>query len=221
MILNTYSLTKKKSNKTLVSDVSFSIASGEIIGLIGSNGCGKTTLLNLLMGILKSTSGRYEITKGISIGTSFSRRGFFSDMTVGNNIQLHASLLGVGKSEIEQAMSKFEIDFADKLYGKLSSGMKQKVSLLIPWLRANHLIILDEPTNHLDINTILLLRSLILQRKQEGCSFLITSHILSDLEKVCDRILFMKGGCIMGNYQKDELITNFGSLEDAYLAIAQ
>jgi ABC-2 type transport system ATP-binding protein len=221
MLLSAHTLTKRISKKIILENISFSINKSEIIGLIGSNGSGKTTLLNVLTGILEPSSGSVKISKDTVIGSSLSRKGLFSDMTVANNLKLQASLLGVGKFEIDQVLDKFQVDFADKLFGKLSSGMKQWVSLIVPWLRSNHLILLDEPTNHLDINSILLLRSLILQRKQEGCSFLITSHILSDLEKVCDRILFMKQGSLIGNFQKDELIANFGSLEDAYLSLVE
>ena len=199
--------------------ISFSVGKGEIVGLIGPNGSGKTTLLNVLMGMIKPSSGKFQFSESAGIGMCVSRKGFFDDMTVKNNIALYSRLLNARAEKVCQVMDEFQIDFGNMRYGKLSAGMKQRVSLLLPFVCDNSLILLDEPSNHLDIDSIIALRKSILHLKQGGISFLITSHILSDLEKICDRILFLKKGILVKDSTTDELMQSYGSLEEAYLKI--
>src|SRR5690606_23418044 len=111
------------------------------------------------------------------------------------------------------------IDFGHLSYGRLSAGMKQRVSLVYPFAMVNDLVLLDEPTNHLDIDSILLLRRKIIALKQAGVAFLLASHVVSDLERVCDQIIFLRNGRILENQPLGELLKNFGSLEDAYLKV--
>lgn len=202
--------------KAALDNVSFSIAKGEVVGLVGPNGSGKTTLLNILMSVFDASSGLFQIPTGTKVGMAVSRMGFFNDMSVKNNIFLYAKLQGVEEAHALRVMNEFMIDFAGKQFGKLSAGMKQRVSLTIPFLRRNDLILLDEPSNHLDIDSILLLRKKILELKESGTAFLITSHVFSDLEKICTRILFLSGGKIFADRSTSELLQEFGTLEQAY-----
>ncbi|MCX8490528.1 MAG: ABC transporter ATP-binding protein [Cyclobacteriaceae bacterium] len=220
-MLEVVNLTKKFSRQEVLSQVSFTIAPDEIVGLIGSNGSGKTTLLNVITGMLAPSGGHFKIEEGVSLGMAISRKGFFSDMSVANNLLMHAQLIRRGRPEVDSAMEKLQIDFGGKMFGKLSAGMKQRVSLAVAWLRPYDLMLLDEPTNHLDINSIISLRMLIKEKSETGTSFLITSHVLTDLEKMCDRILFMKQGHLLGSFQKSSLLEQYGNLEDAYLALGQ
>lgn len=213
------SLSKRFADKLVLNQISFSIGSGSICGLFGPNGSGKTTLLNILMGMIHATSGTFQVAKGIKVGMSVSRKGFFNDMSVRDNIFLIAKLLGVPIPLVHKTMDDFMIDFGRLQFSQLSAGMKQRVSLLIPFLDNNELILLDEPSNHLDIDSMLILRKKILEFNEKGVSFLITSHILSELEKVCDRILFLKGGEIKFDRYTSELIQEYSTLENAYLSL--
>ncbi|MFD1001260.1 ABC transporter ATP-binding protein [Ohtaekwangia kribbensis] len=219
MLLLSQNLSKNFAQKQVLSCIEFSIGQGEIIGLIGPNGSGKTTLLNILLGMMQPTSGSFITHTDLKIGMAIARKGFFDDMTVIRNIQHYATLLGLDQKRIDECLSVFSIDYLDAPYSKLSSGMKQRVSLLLAFARHNDLIFLDEPTNHLDIDSILNLRNLILKEKAARTSFLITSHALSDIEKVCDRILFLKHGVLVQNALTDDLLKTYGDLEQAYINI--
>lgn len=217
MVLDVKNISKKYSSKCVLKDVSFSINMGEVVGFIGPNGSGKTTLLNILMGSLIPTNGKVMMSESHKMGMSISRQGFFNDMTVEKNISLNTKLLKGDTSLLPELCSRLRIDFLNIQFGKLSAGMKQKVSLLLAFIKHYRIVLLDEPTNHLDIDALLSLRELILQRKNTGCSFLITSHHLSDLEKICDRIFFLKNGVITEVGSTQMIIQQFGSFEQAYL----
>lgn len=221
IMLNVTALSKKFQSKQVLKDISFSITSGEIVGLIGPNGSGKTTLLNILMGILYPSSGSIKADPHIKVGMAVSRMGFFDDMTAEDNLSMYFDLAGIknDKERLEWLMNYFLIDYKTVKYGKLSAGMKQKVSLLMAFLDNYDLTYLDEPTNHLDVDSIFLLRSFLAQKRNEGCSFLVSSHILTDLEKICDRILFIKDGIIIAKETTSELIKEYGTVEDAYLRL--
>ncbi len=179
MLFNVYNLSKTFGQRKILSNIDFAIDHGEIIGLIGPNGSGKT----ILLGMTRPTSGSFTTGKNLNIGMAIARTGFFDDMTVIRNIQHHATLLGLDQKRIDEGLSVFAIDYLHVNYSALSSGMKQRVSLLLAFARHNDLVFLDEPTNHLDIDSILNLRNLILKEKAARTSFLITSHVLSALKK--------------------------------------
>lgn len=219
MLLELSNISKRFGKKVALNDVSFSIDRGEIVGLIGPNGSGKTTLLNVLMGMIKPTTGTFQIEKNARFGMAVSRNGFFDDMTVLKNLMVQAELLEVKQEDVIKVMDNFSIDFASMRFGRLSAGMKQRVALVIPFVRCNDLVYLDEPSNHLDIDSILTLRATIIQQKKSGTAFLITSHILSDLEKVCDRIIFFKEGKLIQNSTTTQLMQTYGDLENAYLSL--
>jgi len=219
MALEVSNISKRFGKKTALNGVSFTIEHGEIVGLIGPNGSGKTTLLNILMGMIKPTGGAFQVKDNAKVGMAVSRNGFFDDMTVLKNVMVQAELLEVKEVDVLKVMDYFSIDFSEMRFGKLSAGMKQRVALVMPFIRNNDLIYLDEPSNHLDIDSILTLRSKILHQKELGTAFLIASHILSDLEKICDRIVFLRAGELVGNSLTHELMQKYGNLEEAYLNI--
>lgn len=219
MLLEVNNLVKSFDHKIILDKISFSIKEGEVIGIVGPNGSGKTTLLNIIMGMLKPNDGTYKFASNIKIGMAVSRKGFFDDMSVRNNILLNAIQCQANSAGVDRVIRDFEINFGDKFFGSLSAGMKQRVALAIPFLRYNHLVLLDEPINHLDADSIFILRSKILDAKSEKSSFLITSHVLSDLEKVCDKIIFIKNGKIKTEQSTLELLEKYQSLENAYIQI--
>lgn len=214
-------LSKRFGKKLALDNFTLSMNKGEIVGLVGPNGSGKTTLLNLMMGMLKPSSGSVNIGATTSVGMSVSRKGFFGDMTVLQNIKMYSTLEGADGDQVSRVLENFSIDFEDLQFSQLSAGMKQRVSLVVPFVIPKQLILLDEPSNHLDIDSLLALRQIVLERRKAGVSFLITSHILSDLEKTCDRLVFIKDGVAKADMSTADLIQKYNDLETAYLDIVR
>ncbi len=169
--------------------------------------------------MVNATAGSFQIDVNRTMSMSVSRKGFFTDMTVKKNIYLCTRLMNASWDKAQTVMQDFSIDYPDVLFGKLSAGMKQRVSLAVPFIEDADLILLDEPSNHLDIDSLIHLRSTILARRDTGVSFLITSHVFSDLEKICDRIMFLKNGKLVNVSSKSALMETYGSLEEAYVTI--
>jgi ABC-2 type transport system ATP-binding protein len=219
VILEASNISKSFGGKFILQNISFTINQNETVGLIGPNGSGKTTLLNILLRTFKPNSGNFYIKDKVKIGMSVSRKGFFGDMTVKDNLIMYAQLQNIPEEKVNQVMQEFMIDFGDKQFNNLSAGMKQRVSLVMPFLNDNNLILLDEPYNHLDIDSIFILRNKIVELRNKGVSFLITSHILADMEKICDRVLFLKTGKLHADISTKELMESYGSLDNAYLKL--
>lgn len=209
-------ISKRFGVKTVLNSVNLDIRTNEIIGLIGPNGSGKTTLLNVMMGLIRPDAGTITISCKLSAGVS--RKGFFGGMTVTDNLKVYAHLKRLSDSDIDKVIQLFDIDFGKTNFGKLSAGMKQRVALAQAFMGNPDLILLDEPTNHLDIDSIFKLRSAIEERKKEGTTFIIASHVLTELEKLCDRALFLFKGEIVKRIEASEL--GFTNLEAEYLKLS-
>lgn len=217
MLLTVTNLTKRLQGKEILKNISISIDRSEVVGIVGPNGSGKTTLFNILARTISADEGIVQFAEDLRYDYVISRSEFFGDMSVKDNLKLRSYL---SKSDYNLAANNlFEIDYFDKPFKALSAGMKQKVSLTIPFLGARDLILLDEPTNHLDIDSIISLRSKILQLKQQGVSFLIASHGFSELEKICDRIIFIKKGVILHDERSSDLLLTYADLEIAYTTL--
>lgn len=125
-------LSKKYKAFEALTQVSLSVGKNEIIGLIGPNGSGKTTLLNSILGFISPTSGSILLEPGTTIGMAVSRKGFFKDMKVGDNLKLVAELAGA--SNLKALLDVFKIDFTAKYVSELSAGMLQRMSLVQAFL---------------------------------------------------------------------------------------
>lgn len=168
------------------------------------------------MGLLSPDSG--TISHNGSIGAAVSRKGFFEGMTVIDNLKVFAQLKGQDYSEIKRVLDLFAIEYANSRFDKLSAGMKQRVALAQAFMGNHKLILLDEPTNHLDIDSIFILRSAIEARKQQGTAFILTSHVLTELEKLCNRVLFLINGKVRKEISSSE--AEFTRLEAEYLKLS-
>ncbi len=221
MIIQLNDISKNFDRNYVLNNIDFEINRGEIAGIIGPNGSGKTTLLNIIMGLVKQNSGTIFYSDKNQINAAVSRKGFFGDMTVEKNLLLYANLNNQSSLEVNRVLNLFEIDFRNKKFSELSAGMKQRVSLAKVFMGDYNLVLLDEPTNHLDIDSIMNLRSAIQVRQNSGTAFLIASHILTELERLCDYILFIREGKIVKRHSMNEISTDYLSLEDAYLKISE
>jgi ABC-2 type transport system ATP-binding protein len=200
-------LTKLYGDFPAVTDLSFSVRAGEVIGLVGPNGAGKTTTLRCLAGIIPPTRGSVRIGgRAMEQDPIKAKRllAFFSDeprlfdyLTVAQHLTFTARIYGVaGYQEIARALlEEFEIaGKADQLPGELSRGMKQKLAIACGFLHSPQVIFFDEPLTGLDPLGIRRMKDSILKRAAAGAAILISSHLLHLLEEICSHVLILKDG---------------------------
>jgi sodium transport system ATP-binding protein len=199
--------------KVAVDNLSFSAYQGEVFGLLGPNGAGKTTTLRMLTTLLKPDTGD-ALVDGISISgkpREVRRRigfltgelkleDFFTPSYLFDFFSaLHDVPPDLAKKRKDALFSRFGVDdFADEKVANLSTGMKQKVSLLIALVHDPDIIIFDEPTNGLDVITARVVTDFLLELKSQGKSIIVSTHIFSLVEKICDRLgIIMNGKMIL------------------------
>ena len=221
------------SSKVAVNDVSFQLYKGEIFGLLGPNGAGKTTTLRMISTLIKSDSGDVFV-EGYSAKKQpsevRSRIGFLTSelkledfFTPNYLFDFFAKLHGVDEKIAQERkktlFEKFGIDkFADVKVANLSTGMKQKISLVISVVHDPSIIVFDEPTNGLDVLTAKVVTDFLIDLKNQGKTILVSTHIFSLVEKICNRV----GIIIIGKMiccDTLENITQGRSLEDVFFDI--
>ncbi|MFC0213291.1 ABC transporter ATP-binding protein [Paenibacillus chartarius] len=215
-VLAVRELTKKIGRHSIVNEVSFEIRRGEIVGLVGPNGAGKTTIIRMIAGLIAFTSGDIEINgycikKDMeralaSVGGIIETPQFYNHMTGYQNLQLHARIYPDASIDIGQTLKRLELEEA--MFKKVSSyslGMRQRLGLAQALLHKPGLLLLDEPTNGLDPDGIHDLRHLLKDMRSSGTSILISSHHLTELDLICDRILVIRKGALCGDHFLQEL----------------
>lgn len=237
----TFKLTKKqkkisKTNddlKVAVNNLSFEAYKGEIYGLLGPNGAGKTTTLRMISTLIKPDSGN-AIVDGVSINDNpegvRAKIGFLTSelkledyFTPNYLFSFFAELHGITKDEAEaRKKSMFEafgIDkFAEVKIGDLSTGMKQKVSLVISIVHNPNIIIFDEPTNGLDVITAKTVTDFLIELKKQGKTIILSTHIFSLVEKLCDRVGIIIDGRMLASGSLSELCGD-KSVEDLFFEL--
>ncbi len=189
--------------------IDLDVAPGEVVGLIGPNGAGKTTLMSCLLGFLHPNAGTIAIDGQANDALDVRRRtGFVPErMNFGRRetgrafLRYMARLAGVPREQVEtRANAMLErlgiAAAADKRLAQYSRGMLQRIGMCQALIHEPRFIFLDEPTSGLDPNGVLLVRDLIAEQKARGAAVLLNSHQLAEIEKVCDRVLFLSGGVI-------------------------
>ena len=216
--------------KVAVSDLSFSVYKGEIYGLLGPNGAGKTTTLRCISTLISPTQGDIivdgasvsknaeEVRKKIAFLTSdLKLEEFFTPNYMFDYYStLHHIEPSVIKERKEYLFDKFGINkFAEVKIGELSTGMKQKTSLAVSLCHDPDIIIFDEPTNGLDVLTSKIVTDFLLELKEKGKTIIVSTHIFSLIEKICDRV----GIIINGKMVKEDNLTSLTKekkLEDVF-----
>lgn len=189
-------------------NVSFTVNEGEVVGLIGPNGAGKSTLMRLLLGFLPSDTGSVtlfgehpeSLRARSMIGYQADSQYRAKNVSVRSFLKLHADLLGLNDAEqhIKELLQTFELIEAYKRpLASLSKGMRQKLELVLAFLGSPKLIFLDEPTAALDPPSVFVLRDFLAEKKKAGLTVLFSSHHLSEVESVCDRIIFISNGTVV------------------------
>lgn len=216
--------------KVAVSDLSFSVYKGEIYGLLGPNGAGKTTTLRCISTLISPTKGDIivdgasvnknaeDVRKKIAFLTSdLKLEEFFTPNYMFDYYStLHHIEPSVIKERKEYLFDKFGINkFAEVKIGELSTGMKQKTSLAVSLCHDPDIIIFDEPTNGLDVLTSKIVTDFLLELKEKGKTIIVSTHIFSLIEKICDRVGIIINGKMV---KEDELtsLTKEKKLEDVF-----
>ena len=221
-----------------VDDLSFAVASGEIVGLIGPNGAGKTTTLRSLAGILRPTSGRVRIDGHDLIDDPLEARRrlafmpdephLFEYLTVEEHLRLVARLYGVDDFDRRANVLLDELELKGKegsLPGELSRGMRQKVVIACGLVRSATTLLFDEPLTGLDPIGIRRMRNTIVARARDGAAILLSSHLLHLVEEVCSRVIIMDRGRKIADgtfaelASRADLATAGSSLEQIFLRV--
>jgi len=228
-------LTMRFGDFTAVDHVSFRIERGEIFGFLGSNGCGKTTTMKMLTGLLPATEGRAELlgkpvdARDIStrtrIGYVSQAFSLYEELSVRGNLELHGRLCGIGGKQlgerVEQALSRFELsDVAETLPDALPLGMRQRLQLAAACLHRPDVLILDEPTSGVDPAARDRFWSLLVEMsRRDGVTIFISTHFMNEAER-CDRVSLMHAGRVLAVGAPHELQAARGaaSLEDAFVS---
>tara|TARA_B100000965_G_scaffold110691_1_gene91411 strand:+ start:6774 stop:7508 length:735 start_codon:yes stop_codon:yes gene_type:complete len=228
-------LSKNYSKKEAVKNINFKINENEILGLLGPNGCGKTTTIAMMLGLLKPTSGKVLIN-GEDIDKNrislLHKMNFISPyielpkkLSVKENLIVYGHLYGVKKvkSRIEYLTEKLRLkEFLNKQTGELSSGQKNRVSLAKALINDPSILFLDEPTASLDPETGNYVRSFIEKiSKEKNMSILLASHNMDEVKRLCKNVLMMKDGEIIDKGAPNELIKKHGktNLEEVFLKL--
>ncbi len=230
-------LNKQYKNAFAVKNINFKISKGKTIGLLGPNGCGKSTTIGMMLGLIKPTSGTVLIN-GKNIETDrtnlLEKMNFISPyielpkkLTIEENLKVYGKLYGVKnlKNKIFELMEMLNLmDFKKRKTGELSSGQKNRVSLAKALINDPEILLLDEPTASLDPDVGDYVRGIIENfAAKNDSTILLASHNMNEVERLCDGVLMMKNGKIIDEGKSDELISKHGrkNLEEVFLKIVR
>ena len=217
----------------IINDLSFEVKRGETFGLLGSNGCGKTTTIRALLGIYPPTSGKllvdgapYSVSGGIKLGYLPEERGLYKKEKVLDVMTYFGQLKGMTREEARDEALKFleRVKLSDKAatrLDKLSGGQQQKIQLGITIMDNPELLILDEPTKGFDPVNRRLLMSIIEEHQQKGATVIMVTHQMEEVERLCDRIILLKDGKAHAYGTVAEVKKKFGgkSLDDIFVQV--
>jgi ABC-2 type transport system ATP-binding protein len=230
-------LSKSYKSKQAVNNINFKINENEIVGLLGPNGCGKTTTIGMMLGLLKPTSGKVLIN-GMDIEKNkislLHKMNFISPyielpkkLTVRQNLVVYGKLYNVNNlnEQIDYLSNKLRLNkLLDNITGELSSGQKNRVSLAKALINNPTVLLLDEPTASLDPETGDFVRTFLESyKKEKKISVLLASHNMDEVKRLCNSVLMMKGGAIVDSGTPDNLIAKHGrkNLEEVFLELVR
>ena len=230
-------LSKKYKDKEAVANINFKINENEMVGLLGPNGCGKTTTIGMILGLLKPSNGKVLIN-GIETEKKrvdlLNHLNFISPyielpkkLTVKQNLEVYGRLYDVKnlKKKIEMLTEKLRLsEIINKITGELSSGQKNRVSLAKSIINNPAVLLLDEPTASLDPETGDFVRSFLESyQKENKASILLASHNMSEVERLCSSVLMMNKGSVVDSGKPEQLIKKHGrkNMEEVFLKITR
>lgn len=216
IVLQVDNLSKKYKKVDAVKGVSFDIKKGNVYGLLGPNGSGKTTTLAMLMGILHPTQGSFswfgngqEDRNRLRIGCLLETPNFYPYLNAYDNLRVTATIKKMSnpKARIEEVLEYVDLkERGKRTFRTYSLGMKQRLAVAAALLSDPEVLVLDEPTNGLDPEGIAEMRELILKIGSEGKTIILASHILDEVQKICSHVVMLKQGEMVYNGSMTELL---------------
>ena len=219
-ILVCENLKKQVKRKVIIENISFSVDKGEIVGLIGPNGAGKTTIIKSILGLINLTEGKvtingYDIKKNFvkaieKIGAIVENPDAYMYLSGYDNLKITANnYKGITKSRIDEVAKIVGLE--NRIKDKVSTyslGMRQRLGIAEAIINNPELLILDEPTNGLDVEGIIEIRNLIKKLSHQGIAIIISSHNLTEIDNLCNRIIAIKNGKMIVDETIDEFKTS-------------
>lgn len=229
----TNNLSKSFDGVEVVKACSMNVEKGSIYGFIGRNGAGKTTVFKMLLGLMRPTGGSVSVLGMDSVrdntkilrntGSLIETPVFYEHLSAKENLRIHLAYMGItnGNGEIEKVLDMVGIsNTGDKPVSAFSLGMRQRLGIARAMVHRPEVMILDEPVNGLDPIGMKDMRELFLYlTRNRGCTILLSSHILAEIGHVADRIGFIVDGRIINEASPDEIIGQYGDLEDYFVRI--
>lgn len=235
-MIQTKNLTKRYGKFTAVDGVNLNIPAGEIYGFLGPNGAGKTSTIMMLLGIVKPTSGeirlfeetytpkRLDLRRRIGMVPEKHPTGMWTWMTAGEYLQMFADLFGLEDSgrRIDHLLEQVGLaEVKNKKFAEFSRGMLQKLSIVRALLHDPDILFLDEPISGLDPFGVKQIRDLILEENREGRTIFISSHILSEMEKLCHRVAIIFGGKLMVEDQMKSMLSTLAKDREIHVDLEE
>jgi len=226
--IQTEGLTKRYGKLTAVDHLDLVVERGEIFGFLGPNGAGKTTTMRMLLGLVRPTEGSANVL-GMNIadklaailartGSIIENPTFYPYLSGRDNLHIVATITHSAPSRVDEVLQLVDLsDAASRKFKTYSLGMKQRLAVAAALLNGPDLLILDEPANGLDPAGIVEMRALMRRLKGEGHTVLISSHVLHEIEQICDRIVIMSKGKIVVQGRVDALL-HAGSVVEVRIA---
>ncbi len=215
-ILSIENIYKNYGSVKALKGVSFNVPKGSVFGILGPNGSGKTTMLGIIMDILKPTSGTYKLLGEVpseihrkQIGTFLETPNFYHYLSAERNLNIAAAIKGRGVEDIPRVLEMVNLTQRKKSrFSTFSLGMKQRLAIASCLLGNPSVLILDEPTNGLDPVGIAEIRALIKKLQLEGTTIIMASHLLDEVEKVCTHVAILKKGELVATGGVNEILAN-------------
>ena len=219
--------------KIVIKDLSFDVYKGEVFGLLGSNGCGKTTAIRALLGLYQPTGGEllvdgkpFSVSSGIKLGYLPEERGLYKKESVIDVMLYFGQLKGLSRDDARKRAEAYleRVKLSDKINAridKLSGGQQQKIQLGITIINDPELLILDEPTKGFDPVNRRLLMDIIEEHQRNGATVIFVTHQMEEVERLCDRIVLLKDGVARayGTVKEVKKEFNGASLDDIFIKI--
>src|SRR5688572_7548538 len=212
-MITAQNLTRRFGTKTALDDITLSIESGELFGLIGPDGAGKTTFFRIVAGVLQATSGSVQVKKDATFGFVPQRFAMYEDLSVDENLQLRAKLYDVpnqlAKERAADLLERVGMDrFRKRLAGALSGGMKQKLALVAALLTQPRLLLLDEPTTGVDPVSRREFWALLNQLHHDGLTIVVSTPYMDEAE-YATRIAFLDRGRVSSVGTRQEILATY------------